>query len=136
MTKDVDVNGLHHSDHSGTSNNFMIKYMRVQMKAQIDKRTEVVALANLADFKNDPKGRVLENAYIKYTFNPKIAITVGQFRPWFGIEETYPVDIIKSLDWSISIQSLGNWGGQVSKLGPLSAGRCNLAKYLFSMRYL
>ena len=77
MTKDVDVNGLHHSDHSGTSNNFMIKYMRVQMKAQISKRTEVVALANLADFKNDPKGRVLENAYIKYTFNPKIAITVG-----------------------------------------------------------
>jgi hypothetical protein len=81
MSKDVDVNGLHHTDTSGTDNNFMIKYMRVQMHAQISQRTEVVVLANLADFKNDPKSRVLENAYLKYTFNPKLAFTVGQFRP-------------------------------------------------------
>ena len=85
-TKDVDVNGLHHSDGSGTDNNFMVKYMRVQMRAQISKRTEVAVLANLADFKSDPKTKVLENAYLKYTFSPKLAITVGQFRPWFGIE--------------------------------------------------
>ncbi|SIT15484.1 porin [Chryseobacterium gambrini] len=96
-TKNVDVNGLHHEDGSGTDNSFIVKYMRVQMRAQISKRTEVVALANLADFKNDPKSRVLENAYLKYTFNPKLAFTVGQFRPLFGIEETYPIDIIKSL---------------------------------------
>jgi hypothetical protein len=70
MSKDVDVNGLHHTDGSGTDNNFMLKYMRVQVRAQISKRTEVVVLANLADFKNDPKSRVLENAYLKYTFNP------------------------------------------------------------------
>jgi hypothetical protein len=52
----------------------MLKYMRVQVRAQISKRTEVVVLANLADFKNDPKSRVLENAYLKYTFNPKLAL--------------------------------------------------------------
>jgi hypothetical protein len=46
MSKDVDVNGLHHSDGSGVSNNFMLKYMRVQVRAQISKRTEVVVLAN------------------------------------------------------------------------------------------
>lgn len=109
-TKDVDVNGLHHSDGSGTNNNFMLKYMRVQIRAQISKRTEVVALANLADFKNDPKSRVLENAYLKYTFNPKLALTVGQFRPWFGIEETYPIDIIKSLDWSNQYTEFGKLG--------------------------
>lgn len=81
MSKDLEVNGLHHSDGSGTDNNFMLKYMRVQARAQISKRKEVVVLANLADFKNDPKLRVLENAYLKYTFNPKLAFTVGQFRP-------------------------------------------------------
>ncbi|WP_236886085.1 MULTISPECIES: hypothetical protein [Elizabethkingia] len=80
-TKDVDINGLQHSDHNGTSNSFIIKYMRVQMGTQISKHTEVVMLANLADFKNDPKGKVLENAYVKYTFSPKLAFTVGQFRP-------------------------------------------------------
>lgn len=39
MKDNVDVNGLHHLDHSGTDNNFMIKYMRVQVRAQISKRT-------------------------------------------------------------------------------------------------
>ncbi len=58
--KDVDVNGQHHSDGSGTDNNFMVKYMRVQMRAQISKRTEVAVLANLADFKSDPKKRFLK----------------------------------------------------------------------------
>ncbi|MNR68140.1 hypothetical protein D3C85_1925260 [compost metagenome] len=48
----------------------MVKYMRVQMRAQISKRTEVAVLANLADFKSDPKTKVLENAYLKYTFRP------------------------------------------------------------------
>ncbi|AQX06854.1 OprO/OprP family phosphate-selective porin [Elizabethkingia meningoseptica] len=128
MTKDVDVNGLHHSDHSGTSNSFMIKYMRVQMKAQISKRTEVVVLANLADFKNDPKSRVLENAYLKYTFNPKIAITVGQFRPWFGIEETYPVDIIKSLDWSNQYTEFGKLGWTSFQIGASIGGQVQLGK--------
>ena len=37
MSKDVDVNGLHHSDESGVSNNFMVKYMRVQVRAQISR---------------------------------------------------------------------------------------------------
>lgn len=35
----------------------------------------------------------------KYTFNPKITFTVGLFRPWFGIEETYPIDVLQSLEW-------------------------------------
>ncbi len=60
MSKDVDVNGLHHSDGSGTDNNFMLKYMRVQVRAQISKRTEVVVLANLADFKMILKAECLK----------------------------------------------------------------------------
>jgi hypothetical protein len=131
MTKDVDVNGLHHSDHSGTSNNFMLKYMRVQLRAQISKRTEVVVLANLADFKNDPKSRVLENAYLKYTFNPKLAVTVGQFRPWFGIEETYPIDIIKSLDWSNQYTEFGKLGWTSFQIGMSATGQLQLGEIPF-----
>ncbi|WP_312393797.1 porin [Chryseobacterium sp.] len=131
MTKDVDVNGLHHADGSGTDNNFMIKYMRVQMRAQISKRTEVVVLANLADFKNDPKSRVLENAYLKYTFNPKLAITVGQFRPWFGIEETYPIDIIKSLDWSNQYTEFGKLGWTSFQIGLSATGQLELGEIPF-----
>lgn len=131
MTKDVDVNGLHHADGSGTSNNFMLKYMRVQVRAQISKRTEVVALANLADFKNDPKSRVLENAYLKYTFNPKLALTAGQFRPWFGIEETYPIDIIKSLDWSNQYTEFGKLGWTSFQIGLSATGQLQLGKIPF-----
>ncbi|MBK1897627.1 porin [Chryseobacterium paridis] len=131
MTKDVDVNGLHHEDGSGTDNNFMVKYMRVQVRAQISKRTEVVVLANLADFKNDPKSRVLENAYLKYTFNPKLAITVGQFRPWFGIEETYPIDIIKSLDWSNQYTEFGKLGWTSFQIGLSATGQLQLGEIPF-----
>ncbi|KMQ65838.1 porin [Chryseobacterium angstadtii] len=131
MAKDVDVNGLHHADGSGTSNNFMLKYMRVQVRAQISKRTEVVALANLADFKNDPKSRVLENAYLKYTFNPKLAFTVGQFRPWFGIEETYPIDIIKSLDWSNQYTEFGKLGWTSFQIGLSATGQLQLGEIPF-----
>ncbi|WP_062703356.1 porin [Chryseobacterium indologenes] len=131
MAKDVDVNGMHHADGSGTSNNFMLKYMRVQVRAQISKRTEVVALANLADFKNDPKSRVLENAYLKYTFSPKLAFTVGQFRPWFGIEETYPIDIIKSLDWSNQYSEFGKLGWTSFQIGLSATGQLKLGEIPF-----
>ncbi|MCD0478712.1 OprO/OprP family phosphate-selective porin [Chryseobacterium sp. LC2016-29] len=130
-SKDVDVNGLHHSDGSGTNNNFMVKYMRVQVRAQISKRTEVVALANLADFKNDPKSRVLENAYLKYTFNSKLALTVGQFRPWFGLEETYPIDIIKSLDWSNQYTEFGKLGWTSFQIGMSATGQTQLGTMPF-----
>ncbi len=130
-TKDVDVNGLHHIDHSGTDNSFMIKYMRVQMRAQISKRTEVAVLANLADFKNDPKSRVLENAYLKYTFSPKLAFTVGQFRPLFGLEETYPVDIIKSFDWSNQYTEFGKLGWTSFQIGLAATGQLQLGKIPF-----
>ncbi len=131
FSKDVDVNGLHHSDGTETDNNFMLKYMRIQVRAQISKRAEVVALANLADFKNDPKTRVLENAYLKYTFNPKLAITVGQFRPWFGIEETYPIDIIKSLDWSNQYTEFGKLGWTSFQIGISATGDLKLGNMPF-----
>lgn len=126
--KNVDVNGLQHSDGSGTDNSFMIKYMRVQVRAQISKRTETVVLVNLADFKNDPKNKVLENAYLKYTFDPKLAITVGQFRPAFGIEDTYPIDIIKSLDWSNQYTEFGKLGWTSFQIGASASGKAKIGE--------
>lgn len=110
LSKGVDLNGLHHSEGEVTRNSFEVKRMRVQVKAKIGDRTEVVALVNLADFKSDPKNKVLENAYIKYSFSKAISFTLGQFRPWFGIEETYPVDIIRSLDFTNQYYELGKLG--------------------------
>ncbi|MFD2554996.1 porin [Sphingobacterium tabacisoli] len=129
--EDVDVGGQHHEDRSGTSNSFALKYMRAQVQAKISQRTEVVALVNLADFKNDPKTRVLENAYLKYTFSPKAAITVGQFRPWFGIEETIPADIIKSLDWSNQYSEFGKLGWTSFQIGASIGGTLHLGKMPF-----
>lgn len=133
--KDVDVNGLHHSDGTGTDNDFMVKYMRVQIRSQISKRTEVAILANLADFKSDPKTKVLENAYLKYTFSPKLAITVGQFRPWFGIEETYPIDINKTLDWSNQYLEFGKLGWTSFQIGMAATGAVDLGNVPFSYSF-
>jgi hypothetical protein len=60
MSKDVDVNGLHHTDGSGTDNNFMLKYMRVQVRAQISKRTEVVVWPTLLILKMILKAEFLK----------------------------------------------------------------------------
>lgn len=128
LKENVDVQGVHHTDETATTNSFALKYMRVQVKGQISKRVEVVALANFADFKNDPKTRVLENAYLRYSFNPKVAITLGQFRPWFGIEETYPVDIIKSLEWSNQYTEFGKNGWTSFQIGASIGGTLPVGK--------
>ena len=128
LKEHVDVEGVHHTDETATNNSFSLKYMRVQVKGQISRRVEVVALANFADFKNDPKTRVLENAYLRYSFNQKVAITVGQFRPWFGIEETYPVDIIKSLEWSNQYTEFGKNGWTSFQIGASVGGTLPLGK--------
>ena len=131
LDQNVDVEGLHHSDNSGSGNTFLIKYMRIQAKMQISKHTEINVLANLADFKTDPKNKVLENAFVKYTFNPKLAITVGQFRPLFGLEETYPVDIIRSLDWSHQYSEFGKLGWESFQIGAAINGDLMIGKMPF-----
>lgn len=116
--KNVDVEGLHHSDpENAVNNSFDVKRARIQVKATISNRTEAVILMNLADFKSDPKNKVLENAYIGYTFNKYMKITVGQFRPFFGLENTYPVDIIKSMDFSNQYYEFGNNGWESFQTG-------------------
>ena len=124
----VDVMGVHHSTGDATQSTFDIKRMRVGLNTKLSEATEVVILVNLADFKSDTKGKVLENAYAKYTFNKYIAITGGQFRPAFGIEELVPVDIIKSFDFSNQYYEFGKNGWTSFQIGASASGNFDIGK--------
>lgn len=124
----VDVLGVHHSTGDVTQQSFDIKRMRVGLNTKLSEATEVVILVNLADFKSDTKGKVLENAYGKYTFNKYIALTGGQFRPAFGLEELVPVDIIKSFDFSNQYYEFGKNGWTSFQIGASATGSFDIGK--------
>jgi len=124
----VDVLGVHHSTGDVTQQSFDIKRMRVGLNTKLSEATEVVILVNLADFKSDTKGKVLENAYGKYTFSKYIALTGGQFRPAFGIEELVPVDIIKSFDFSNQYYEFGKNGWTSFQIGASATGAFDIGK--------
>jgi hypothetical protein len=115
--QDIDLNGLHHTDGKAVYNDFDIKRARLQFAAKISDRTDVVLLINLADFKSDPKNKVLENAFITYKLNPYLNFKMGQFRPAFGLEDMYAVDVIKSMDWSNQYAAFGTNGWQSFQIG-------------------
>jgi len=115
--KDIDLNGLHHTDGKAIYNDFDIKRARLQFTSKISDRTDVVLLLNLADFKSDPANKVLENAYITYRLDRYINFKMGQFRPAFGLEDMYPVDVIKSMDYSNQYTAFGNNGWQSFQIG-------------------
>ncbi|MCW3462318.1 OprO/OprP family phosphate-selective porin [Chitinophaga nivalis] len=118
LHKDVDVNGMHQPDATEVvRNSFSLKRARLQVKAQVSDRFMAAVLVNLADFSGDTKGKVLENAYISYRWNDAVNFTIGQFRPSFGLEDLYPVDIIKSMDFSNQYYAFGNNGWQSFQLG-------------------
>ncbi|CAM3702951.1 porin [Flavobacterium chungbukense] len=124
----VDVLGVHHSTGDVTQQSFDIKRMRVGLNTKLSEATEVVILVNLADFKSDTKGKVLENAYGKYTFSKYIALTGGQFRPAFGLEELVPVDIIKSFDFSNQYYEFGKNGWTSFQIGASATGSFDIGK--------
>jgi hypothetical protein len=128
----VDVMGVHHSTGDVVQSTFDIKRMRVGLNTKLSEATEVVILVNLADFKSDPKGKVLENAYAKYTFSKYFAVTGGQFRPAFGIEELVPVDIIKSFDFSNQYYEFGKNGWTSFQIGASASGAFDLGKIPFN----
>lgn len=130
--KDVDINGLQHSDGKSVDNSFDIKRMRVSLNAKISENLELTTLINLADFKNDPKTRVLENAFAKYTVNKYLQVQAGQFRPAFGIEDSSSVDIIKSIDFSNAYYLMGSNGWQSFQIGVALSGETNLGNVPFN----
>lgn len=113
----VDLNGLHHDKDKAVYNDFDLKRVRLQFASRISDRTEVSLLLNLADFKSDPKNKVLENAFLTYHLNPYLNFRMGQFRPSFGLEDMYPVDVIKSMEYSNQYTAFGNNGWQSFQMG-------------------
>jgi phosphate-selective porin len=120
--KNVDLNGLHHADGKAIYNDFDLKRVRLQFASKISDRTEVNVLLNLADFKSDPANKVLENAFITYRLNRYLNFKMGQFRPAFGLENMYAVDVIKSLDFSNQYTAFGNNGWQSFQIGASAFG--------------
>lgn len=138
LTNGIDaVTGLHHLDGEAVENTFDIKRMRLGVTARLAEHFDVVVLANLADFKSDPKGKVLENAFARYVFSKNIGIIVGQFRPAFGIEELNPADILKSFDYSNQYNEFANNGWAGFQIGTSVFGGFNCGKlpvvYAFSI---
>ena len=127
----VDVEGLQHSSGTYVRNTYEVKRMRVSMNANLTKNLSVVTLINLADFKSDPKTRVLENAYAQYAVSKYIRYQVGQFRPSFGMEDSYAVDIVKSIDFSNSYYLMGSNGWQSFQIGAAITGAVDLGKVPF-----
>jgi len=126
LVRDVDVNGMYQPDaEEVVRNSFSIKRARLQAKAQVSDRFTAAVLINLAEFSGDTKRKVLENAYISYRWNDAVNFTVGQFRPSFGLEDLYPVDIIQSMDFSNQYYAFGSNGWQSFQIGVSMFGSFN-----------
>lgn len=120
LTSEVDVNGKHFDPDKtkGITNTFMVKRARVMFKANINDHFSANVLVNFADFNSsNTSGKVLENAYIKYTLNKHFNVQGGQFRPFYGIEDALPVDIVRTLDFSNQYYAFGRNGWQSFQIG-------------------
>ena len=137
MTKNVDVNGKNYPDTMrGVTNSFSLKRVRFQVKAQINDHFDAAILVNFADFSNsNVANRVLENAFIRYSLNSHFHIIAGQYRPFFGIEDAIPVDIIKSLDYSNQYTAFGNSGWQSFQIGLCIYGDITGSEAKIPLRY-
>lgn len=137
LTQGIDATtGLQHADGNAVENTFDIKRMRLGLTTKLGEGFDIVVLANFADFKSDPKGKVLENAFARYIFNNEIGFILGQFRPAFGIEELNPADILKSFDYSNQYTEFGNNGWTSFQIGASVFGGFDLGtipiSYTFS----
>ena len=126
-TDSVDVGGNACSD-KGVSNSFSLKRVRVMLRTDINDHLDANVMINLADFSGNPQAKVLENAFIRYRFSHALNVQMGQFRPFFGAEDIYPVDVIKSLDYSNQYYLFSTSGWQGFQLGITIYGDLKPAK--------
>lgn len=131
LTKDVDMNGKHNP--TASDNGFYLVYFRVNGKFSINDKLSAQILVNFADFKNDPKNKVLEIAALKWTPSTYFNLQVGQFRPYFGLEDMYPAEIMKSYAWSNQYSLLGKSNWESFQIGAAVSG--SLSKKKIPLRY-
>lgn len=119
LTKNVDVNGVNFNQDTKdpVTNAFFVKRARVMVKANVNDHFSANFMVNFAEFSSNPVNKVLENAYIKYTLNRHFNVQAGQFRPFFGIEDAVPVDLIRTMDYSNQYYAFGSNGWQSFQIG-------------------
>jgi hypothetical protein len=118
LDDDIDITGKHHTGTERFSHNsFSVKRARIQINAAINDRINAVMLVNFGDFTGNPQNKVLENAYIKYSINDYVNFQFGQFRPQFGQEDNYPVDFVRSIDYSNQYYLFGANSWQSFQIG-------------------
>lgn len=131
LTKNVNSEGVNFDRNnpvdgvSRSTNNFLIRRARINAKAQINDRFDANLLMNLAEFNDLPTHKVLENAFIAYHASPQLNIRAGQFQPFFGPEDIWPADVIKSIDFSNQYALYGKSGWQGFQLGLTAYGTLN-----------
>lgn len=119
LTDNVDVNGKNfdQSTASKITNTFMLKRVRFLVKGTVNDHFSANLMFNFAEFSSDPINKVLENAYVKYSLSRHFNIQAGQFRPFFGIEDVVPNEIIRTLDYSNQYYAFGASGWQSFQVG-------------------
>ncbi|KIA96149.1 porin [Pedobacter kyungheensis] len=119
LTDKVDINGKNFSEtaESKNRNAFMLKRARLQIKGNVNDHFAANIMVNFAEFNSNPSNKVLENAYVKYSLNKHFNIQAGQFRPFFGIEDALPVDVIRTFDYSNQYYAFGASGWQSFQIG-------------------
>lgn len=123
LDKDIDYSGKHFSnpdanDQEVVSNSFELQYVRVSAGFKLNDRFSSAILINLADFKNtNVSTKVLENAYVNYSQNNYFNIRLGQFRPYFGLEDRHAFQLDNSYKWSNQYSLFGKNGWQSFQSG-------------------
>ncbi|RWU05048.1 porin [Pedobacter chitinilyticus] len=119
LSDKVDINGKHFNDASTSKNTnaFLLKRVRLQVKGNVNDHFAANIMFNFAEFSSNPANKVLENAYVKYTLSKHFQVQAGQFRPFFGIEDALPVDVIRTFDYSNQYYAFGASGWQSFQIG-------------------
>lgn len=133
LSNNVNLQGQHFPHGAADRDGFFLRYIRLSGQYQLSNKLSASLLVNLADFKNNPQTRVLENAFIKYAFSDYAVLYAGQFRPFFGFEDMYPFEVRPSYEWSNQYSAFGTSGWQSFQLGLGLMG--SLAKNGIPLKY-
>ncbi|HEY9185175.1 MAG TPA: porin [Salegentibacter sp.] len=124
LNSDTDYLGKHFvDDEDVVTNSFEMQYVRLSTSFFINDRISTSILVNLADFKKDEiTGKVLENAFVTYSHNSYFKLRIGQFRPFFGLEDLHPFQLDNSYAWSRQYSLFGRNGWQSFQIGAAAFG--------------
>ncbi len=137
LNSDIDYLGKHFADKEDVvTNSFEMQYVRLSTTFFINDRITSSILVNLAEFKNEQlHGKVLENAFVRYRHNNYFSLMLGQFRPFFGLEDLHPFQLDNSYAWSRQYSLFGRNGWQSFQIGAAVFGslESNILSYYLTV---